>query len=425
MFSVYPRTLHGLETRGTKLRRSYNSGMNQHPSNWLVWSLVGALQVMFADLLRADSPGPQLDPAKLAALGPRMQSFIDQHEIAGAVTLVASGEGVLDLETFGQADLEKKIAMKPDTMFWIASMTKPIAASAILMLQDQGKLSVDDPVAKFLPELADVRTKEGKPAHLTIRHLLTHTSGMEEATQAEAIAAKTLAELIPDYAHKPVDFEPGSKWSYCQSGINTLGRIVEVISGESFPEFLQKNFFDPLNMKDTTFYPTADQAARIATSYRRTKEGMLEPATIWLLNGMDVTSRDRYPAPNAGLFSTAGDYAQFARMILNHGTLHGHRYLSPEAVAQMTSIQTGDLQTGFTPGNGWGLGWCVIRHPQGVTERLSPGTFGHGGAYGTQAWIDPTRDLIYLLMVQRADFPNGDASELRKVFQEVVAGAVH
>jgi CubicO group peptidase (beta-lactamase class C family) len=395
--------------------------MNQHI---LVTFSALVTALLLTNSLLADTTAAQLDPAKLSALSAKMQSFIDQHEIAGAVTLVASREGVLDLETFGRADIEKKIAMKPDTMFWIASMTKPITASAILMLQDQGKLSVDDPVAKFLPELAEVKTKDGKPANLTIRHLLTHTSGMEEATHDEAVAAKTLAELIPNYAHKPVDFEPGSKWSYCQSAINTLGRIVEVISGQSFPEFLQKNFFNPLDMKDATFYPTADQAARIATSYKRTPDGTLVPATIWLLNGMDVTSHDRYPAPNAGLFTTAADYARFARMIINNGTLDGQRYLSPQAVAQMTSIQTGDLQTGFTPGNGWGLGWCVMRHPQGVTQSLSPGTFGHGGAYGTQVWIDPTKDLIYLLLVQRADFPNSDASDVRAAFQDIVAGAV-
>ncbi len=398
--------------------------MNHHSSAWLILTCAAAIILLRANLLRGETAGPQLDPKKLAGLGPKMQSFIDQHEIAGAVTLVASREGVLDVETFGQADIAKNVPMRPDTMFWIASMTKPITASAILMLQDQGKLAVDDPVAKYLPELADVKTKDGKLAHLTIRHLITHTSGMEEASREEAMASKTLAELIPKYAGKPVDFEPGSNWKYCQSGINTLGRIVEVISGQSFPDFLQKHFFDPLNMKDTTFYPTAEQAARIATSYERTPDGTLNPATVYLLHGMDVTSRDRYPAPNAGLYSTATDYALFARMILNNGTLDGHRYLSPEAVTQMTSIQTGPLQTGFTPGNGWGLGWCIIRDPQGLTAPLSPGTFGHGGAYGTQVWIDPKKDLIYLLMVQRANFPNSDASAVRQSFQDIVAAAV-
>lgn len=398
--------------------------MSQHPFSFLTVAFIGATLSLLPSLLRAETAGTRLDPAKLAALGPKMQSFIDQHEIASAVTLVASREGVLDLETFGQADIAKNTPMKPDSMFWIASMTKPVTASAILLLQDQGKLSVEDPIAKYLPELAGVKTKDGKLANLTIRHLMTHTSGMEEATKEEAKASKTLAELIPHYADKPVDFEPGSKWAYCQSAINTLGRIVEVVSGQSFPDFLEKNFFDPLNMKDTTFYPTSEQASRIATSYERTPEGTLKPASVWILNGVDVTSRERYPAPNAGLYTTAADYARFARMIINGGTLDGHRCLSSEAVKQMTSIQTGDLHTGFTPGNGWGLGWCVIREPQGLTAPLSPGTFGHGGAFGTQVWIDPKNDLIYLLLIQRSNFPNSDASDIRKGFQDVVAAAI-
>ena len=138
-------------------------------------------------------------------------------------------------------------------------MTKPITATAVLMLQEEGKLSVDDPVAKYLPELADLKTADGKPAKLTLRHLLTHTSGMAEATPEQYQAARTLADVIPLYADKPLQFEPGSKWQYCQSGINSLGRIVEIVSGQSFPEFLQKRLFDPLGMKDTTFYPTQEQ----------------------------------------------------------------------------------------------------------------------------------------------------------------------
>jgi CubicO group peptidase (beta-lactamase class C family) len=395
--------------------------MNQH--TLLIVALAGATSLVLTNLLRADGAAPASDTLA-SKLEPAMQPFIDQHEIAGAVTLIANRKGVIDLEVFGQADIAKNASMKPDTIFWIASMTKPVTASAILMLQDEGKLNVDDPVAKYLPELAGIKTKDGKLANLTIRHLLTHTSGMEEATPEEAAASKTLAELIPRYANKPVDFEPGSKWSYCQSAINTLGRIIEVISGQSYRDFLQKNFFDPLDMKDTSFYPTSEQAARIATSYERKPDGTLQPAIVWILNGRDVTSRDRYPAPNGGLYTTAADYSHFARMLLNNGTLDDHRYLSPEAVKQMTSVQTGDLQTGFTPGNGWGLGVCVVRQPQGITSALSPGSFGHGGAFGTQVWIDPTKDLIYLLLIQRSNLPNSDASDIRKAFQDTVAAAL-
>jgi CubicO group peptidase (beta-lactamase class C family) len=298
-----------------------------------------------------------------------------------------------------------------------------VTASAVLMLQDEGKLSVDDPVSKYLPELGALKTTDGKPAKLTLRHLLTHTSGMAEATPAESAAARKLADLIPCYAKKPLQFEPGSKWQYCQSGINTLGRIVEIVSGQSFPEFLQQRIFDPLAMKDTTFYPSEAQAARIAKSYQNTA-GELAEVPIRFLNGLSPTFRDRYPAPNGGLFSTASDYGRFCRMLLNQGSLDGRQLLKPETVKRMSRIQTGDLKTGFTDGNGWGLGVCVVREPQGVTAMLSPGSFGHGGAYGTQAWINPVKDAIYVLMVQRANFPNSDASETRSAFQLAAAAAL-
>jgi len=347
-----------------------------------------------------------------------LQTFVDNHTIAGAVTLVADRDKVLRLETVGYADLAAKQPMGPDNLFWIASMTKPVTAAAVLMLQDQGKLSVDDPVAKYLPELARLKTAGGKPAKLSLRHLLTHTSGMSEATPEESKAARTLADLIPCYAEKSLQFEPGTKWQYCQSGINSLGRIVEVVSGQSFPDFLQKRLFEPLGMKDTTFYPTKAQIARLAKSYKA-EDGKLEEADIFILEGHDPAAHDRYPAANGGLFSTAGDYGRFCRMLLNLGTLGGKRYLKPESVKLMSTIQTGELKTGFTEGNGWGLGCCVVRNPQGVTAVLSPGTFGHGGAYGTQAWIDPARQAIYVLMVQRSNFPNSDASEVRAAFQNV------
>jgi CubicO group peptidase (beta-lactamase class C family) len=314
--------------------------------------------------------------------------------------------------------------MKPDTIFWIASMTKPITATAVMMLQEEGKLSVEDPVGKYVPELKDLKTRDGKSANLTLRHLLTHTSGMGEATSEQSKKAEKLADLMPAYASQPVKFEPGTKWEYCQSGINTLGRIVEVVSGKPFDAFLQERLFTPLGMKDTTFYLMPEQLPRLAKAYK--KEGdKLEESPIAFLNGRAPESRDRYPAANGGLFSTGPDYARFCRMILNEGTLDGRRYLKPETVKQMTTLQTPEsIKTGFTEGNGWGFGWCVVRKPQGVSEKLSPGSFGHGGAYGTQAWIDPTKGRAYILMTQRANFPNSDDSPVRKGFQEAAAAAL-
>ena len=357
-------------------------------------------------------------PAK--AIAAALQPFVENHAIAGAVTFVADKDKILSLDSVGYADLATKKPMRPDNLFWIASMTKPVTATAVLMLQDEGKLSVDDPVARYLPELAHLKTTDGKPAGLTLRHLLTHTSGLSEATPQESKKAAKLADLIPCYAGKPLQFAPGTKWQYCQSGINSLGRIVEVVSGLSFPDFLQRRLFDPLGMKDTTFYPTREQMARLAKSYEL-EHGKLGEAMIYFLDGRDPTSRDRCPAANGGLFSTAQDYGRFCQVLLNQGSFGGRQYLKPESVKLMNTIQTGDLKTGFTQGNGWGLGCCVVRKPQDVTAALSPGSFGHGGAYGTQAWIDPVKQAVYVLMVQRSNFPNSDGSDVRRAFQEAAA----
>ncbi len=362
-------------------------------------------------------------PPAVAAISDQLKKYVVAKEIAGAVTLVATPDRIIHLDATGKAGLNPDEAMRTDSIFWIASMSKPILATLLLMLQDEGKISVDDPVEKYLPEFKDLKTADGKPAKVTIRHLLTHTSGLGEISAAQARKCKTLADVIPLYVAKPVGFTPGSKWAYCQSGINTGGRIAEVVKGEPLDKLLKRRLFDPLGMKDTTFYLTEKQLPRLARSYRRTDKGELEATEIYFLNGKAPTSVDRFPAPNGGLFSTAPDYARFCRMILRGGELDGKRYLEPETVKLMTTIQTGGLKTGFTPGNGWGLGWCVVREPQGVTAMLSPGSFGHGGAYGTQAWIDPGKERICILMVQRANFPNSDASAVRKGFQEAASAA--
>ncbi len=363
-------------------------------------------------------------PPALGAINESLRHFVDDQEIAGAVTLVATPDRIAHLGATGMADLAANKPMQPDAIFWIASMTKPITATAVLMLQDEGKLSVDDPVEKFIPEFKDLKTADGKPAKVTIRQILTHTSGMGEVPPNVAGKITNLAGLIPYHVAKPVAFEPGTKWVYCQSGINTAGRIVEVVSGESFTDFLDHRLFGPLGMNDTTFYLTDQQLPRLAQSYRHPGKGSLEPSPNFILYGKSPTSRDRYPAANGGLFSTAADYARFCQMFLNAGSQGGKQFLKPETVKLMTRIQTGAIKTGFTEGNGWGLGWCVVRDPQGVSAALSPGSFGHGGAFGTQAWVDPEKKRIYLLLVQRADFPNSDASDVRREFQDAASDAL-
>ena len=392
--------------------------------NTVLWFVVGLLIVTFCPAAETNVPEAKFDPIKLAAVPERMRRFVQENEIAGAVTLVATRHRVIRLDAVGKADIQKDQPMKTDAIFWIASMTKPVTATAIFILQDEGKLSIDDPASKYLPEVADLKGPEGKPATVTLKHMLTHTSGMVgEAPNDVLRNARSLADLVPIYAKYPLGFQPGSRWQYCQSGINSLGRIVETVSGKSLPEFFQERIFDPLRMKDTTFYPTDRQASRIPMSYRR-EGNELAPAANFLLQSHHVTSRDRYPAANGGLYSTASDCGRFCQMLLNDGTLEGRRILKPETVKAMRTIQTGQIKTGFTPGNGWGLGVCVVRQPQGVTAMLSPGTFGHGGAYGTQAWIDPVKGVIYVLMIQRANFPNSDDSPVRKGFQEAAAAAI-
>jgi CubicO group peptidase (beta-lactamase class C family) len=368
---------------------------------------------------------------KLPGIGAAMQELISKNEIAGAITVVVTKDKTVHFETTGFAEFASQRPMTEETLFWIASMTKPVTAVAVLMLQDEGKLNVADPVAKYLPEFANLKTPSGKLANLTLTQILNHTSGLGEAGGEAARQAKTLADLVPLWLAAPTQFEPGAKWQYCQSGINAAGRIVEVVSGMSFDAFLQKRLFNPLGMKNTTFYPTDDQRARLVTAYAKNKDtSALEPVPP----RPEFGPRDRPPQGNGGLYSTAPDYARFCQMLLNGGTLEGQRYLSAAAMKFLSTPQTGDLPTGFfqneTYGNrgtnyGWGIGTCVLRAPHaGVAEMLSPGSYGHGGAWGTQAWIDPVKGVAYVLMVQRSNFPNSDASDVRREFQKAAANAM-
>jgi CubicO group peptidase (beta-lactamase class C family) len=371
-----------------------------------------------------------VDEPKLAGVGAAMDQQIAKHEIAGAVTMVVTKDRVLHLETTGLADVASKRPMTPDTLFWIASMTKPVTGVALLMLQDEGKLSVTDPVAKYLPEFASLKTPSGKPANLTITQLATHTSGLGEAGP-DGQKAKMLADLVPLWVAAPMQYEPGTQWKYTQSGINALSRIVEVVSGMTFDAFVQKRLFDPLGMTSTTFYPDAGQRARLVTAYAKNKEtGALEAVPP----RADFGTPGRPPLGNGGLFSTAPDYAKFCRMLLNGGTLDKRRYLSAAAMKLLTTPQTGELPTGFlqseTYGNrganyGWGITTSILRTPHdGVAAMLSPGTYGHGGAWGTQAWIDPVKGVAYIMMIQRSGLANSDASEPRQAFQQAAAQAL-
>jgi CubicO group peptidase (beta-lactamase class C family) len=370
-------------------------------------------------------------PSQLAEVPRRMQAFVDDGTLSGAVTLVAQHGHIIRLDAVGLADRANNKPMRPDSLFWIASMTKPITAVAVLMLQDEAKLSVEDPVEKYLPEFknqwllqeksADSLTAKRSPRSVTLRDLLTHTAGLGEVPAPRYDS--TLAELVMAYAQQPLHFVPGSKWEYSNPGINTLGRIVEVVSGQKFEAFLQRRILNPLGMKDTTFWPSASQVKRLAKAYKPNPNGGLEETDIYFIKG-ELSDRRRTPYPAGGLFSTAQDMAQFYQMTLDGGEYHGQRVLSRAAVQQMTRTQTGDIKTGFVDGMSWGFGFQVVKEPQEVTGMLSPGTFGHGGAYATQSWADPKKDLILVLMIQRAGFPNGDNSPVRRVFQETAVAAL-
>jgi CubicO group peptidase (beta-lactamase class C family) len=365
-----------------------------------------------------------------------MQKFVEDGVIAGSVTVVGTSKGTASLEAVGSRRLEPREPMTADSLFRIASMTKPITAVGIQILAEEGKLKVEDPVEKLLPEfrgqwLIAERSKDNarlvlkKPARvITLHDLLTHTSGLgiygPGLDDLYSKRNRSLAEATLAVSQRPLEFEPGSRWSYSNSGIDTLGRVIEVVSGQSYESFLAQRIFEPLGMKDTTFRPTKEQLSRLAAIYA-TKEGklVLSPASV-----MGPPVGARHPIPAGGLYSTGADMARFYRMMLNGGTLDGKRILSEAGVKTMTRTQTGELKTGFTPGMSYGLGFAVVREPQGVTEMLSPGSFGHGGAYATQSWADPKRDLFVILLIQRTGLPNGDASEMRRELQRLAVEAV-
>ena len=381
--------------------------------------------LIFCTVFLCAAVGITDDLSKSSLVRERMQSFADEHIISGSVTIVATKDKILQLESVGYADLNTREKMRPDHMFWIASMTKPMTGVCVLMLQDEGKLSINDPVEKYLPEFKDQwmvksrskanLTLEPAPRPITIHDLLTHTSGL--ANVARPRVDSTLAELVMASSKTPLNFAPGSQWQYSNTGINTLGRIVEVVAEMPFSNFLEERVLVPCGMKDTTFWPDISQSSRVAKSYRPNKEGALEETKVYIVDGK-LSDRSRTPFASGGLYSTAEDVTAFYQMMLNGGVSGGKRLLKKKTVMQMTQTQTGNIETGFVAGMSWGLGFQVVKKSKGATGMFSSGTYGHGGAYATQSWADPKTGLIYVLMIQRAGFPNGDNSLVRKGFQK-------
>jgi CubicO group peptidase (beta-lactamase class C family) len=393
--------------------------------------LAAGLWLFNRDVLAADV----INVSQLGAIKVRMQAFVDQNEIAGAVTLVGRRDGVVHLEAVGHRDRETQSLMQKDTLFRIASMTKPITALGIMRLVDDGKVKVDDPVENYLPEfkgqmLTASRTGEErvlkKPARpITVRDLLTHTSGLPGGFPpglADLYVRRhlTLSEGVLVSSQQPLDFEPGTKWAYCNAGIDTLGRIIEVVSGQSYEEFLTQQLFVPLEMFDTHVFPPESKLSRIAVVYEQV-DGQLRTAQNHLLS---LKPGSKHPIPAGGLYSTASDLAKLYQMMLRRGAINGKPLISESSIQAMTQIQTGDLTAGFVPGSGFGFGWAIVREPRDVTSMLSPGSYGHGGVFGTQGWIDPKKNLFVILLIQRQGLKNGDASDLRRELQALAFGAL-
>lgn len=381
---------------------------------------------------------------RFAGITPKMQEFVDRGEISGIVTLVADREKVLHLAAVGKSDLATGRKMETSDIFWIASMSKPITATCIGILKDDGKLSFDDPVSKYLPEFSNMTIRAGgrggrrggaattpvaaaptsAPSRpITLRDVMTHTSGLGEMTSREGHL--TLAQTSELLGKQPLGFEPGSRWNYSTAGIDILGRVVEVVSGMPFDRFLQTRVLDPLEMKDTSFWVPADQQSRYARSYvLNATTSKLEETTISYLYNTPVTDKQRPPLGGAGLFSTAEDIARFYQMTLNKGSWKGKQIIKPQTLAEMTRNQIGTLTA--RPGMPWGYGFCVIEDPSKMEANttVSPGTFGHGGAFGTSSWADPTTGIVYVQMLQRNNMGNPDNSPMHQAFNKAVAEAL-
>ncbi len=350
-------------------------------------------------------------PSPAGVLAP----FVESGQLAGAVTLVADKERVLELAAIGRADIANAKPLQTNSLFWIASQSKPMTAAAFMMLVDEGKVSLDDPVEKHLPEFKGqmVAVEKNadhvllrKPAHpITIREILSHTSGLPFSTPIEqpTLDGLRLRDAVRSYAMTPLQSEPGAKYSYSNAGINTAGRIIEVLSGMPYETFLQKRLLDPLGMSDTTFWPSEEQLSRLAKAYKpNSAKTALEETPVTQLHYPLTDRTERFPMPAGGLFSTAADTARFCQMILNGGVFAGRRVLSTEAVRELTRKQTAQSIDTI-----YGLGFSGNKEDQ----------WGHGGAYATNMSIDRSRALIAIWMVQHSGFV-GDGGKAQKAFQD-------
>jgi CubicO group peptidase (beta-lactamase class C family) len=362
------------------------------------------LALFFSKLLFAEAP---------ATSSSLLKPFVDKHELAGAVALVADKNKVLSVEAVGFADIAAGKVMRQDNIFWIASQTKPMTAVAVMMLVDEGKISLDDPIEKYLPEFRGqmvVAEKDNehivlrKPKHpITVRETLNHTSGLpfKSAIEEPTLDGLSLSSAVRSYAMTPLLSEPGTVYRYSNAGINTAARIIEVVAKVRYEDFMQQKLFDPLGMKDTTFWPNEAQSLRVAKSYRpdASKTNLAEFPISQLIYPLSDRVH-RFPMPAGGLFSTAIDTSLFCRMLLNNGELDGKRYLSENAIRELSKRQTPP----------------AIKESYGLGFSVSPDSYGHGGAQATNMEIRSGKGLVLVWMVQHSGFP-GDGGKAQGAFK--------
>lgn len=375
---------------------------------------------------------------RLARIGPAMQKHIDAGEIAGVVTLVARRGRIVHFEAHGYSDIAKRTPMRTDAIFGLASSSKPITAVAIMMLVESGDIRLADPVSKFIPEFgAPPQVAVAKPGGaegayelvpatrpITIRDLLTHGSGLLSGglgQRAAGAAAQrgpqdTLATYIPKLGTVPLDFQPGTLWRYSGlAGFDVLSRIVEVVSKQPFDEYLRERIFEPLDMRDTSFYYTGRQADRLAAVHAR-RDGKLEATPRDLSNVV-------YFSGAGGLSASVEDYLQFASMLLNGGELNGHRLLGARTVEMMTANHTGDMVNGQfgrpARGMGFGLGMQVVLDPIAADLAVSKGAISWPGGSGVAHWIEPAEKLVSIYFIQ-----GGQGGPARQELENAVRQAI-
>ncbi len=392
------------------------------------------------DLAPATPESAGMSSSRLAEATRALQAHVNGLNIAGVVAAVARHGRIVYFEALGQRDRETGDPMARDDLFRLYSMTRPITSTAVMMLWEEGRFKLDDPIAQYLPQFAgqrvfadtgapDLAQTRPRSGDITVRHLLTHTSGIGSRSspvyRAEQVRLRsiTLPQLVDNAARVPLFEDPGTRFRY---GVSTtiLGRLVEVWSGQPFEAFLAERLFEPLGMTDTVFWADGERADRLTTVYRLDDgSGELYP---WAIEQVPFTERPALIEGGVGLLSTVMDYLRFSQMFLNGGTLDGVRVLEPETVALMTRNHVPDAvmplsRSGYMAGSGWGLGFNVVLDPSRYSFPVGDGEYWWDGSSGTRFSIDPEHGLITVIMAAVSPSRGGG---FREEFKDLVYRAI-